>query len=74
MIENAEDVLRSLGFSQFRVRCHNHIARIEILCGEFEKLLSVREKVAADFKSFGFKYVTMDLLGYRTGSLNENLR
>lgn len=73
MIENAEDVLRSLGFSQFRVRCHNHIARIEILCGEFEKLLSVREKVAADFKSFGFKYVTMDLLGYRTGSLNENL-
>lgn len=73
MIEKAEDILSALGFKQFRVRCHKDIARIEILCGEFEKLLSVREKIVDDFKGFGFKYVTMDLLGYRTGSLNENL-
>ncbi|MCD7918885.1 MAG: ATP-dependent sacrificial sulfur transferase LarE [Clostridiales bacterium] len=75
MVDKAEQLLLDLGFQQVRVRIHGNIARIELMPQEFEKLIQedVRKTVYADFKSFGFSYVTLDLIGYRTGSMNETL-
>lgn len=76
MVEKGEQLLFSLGFHQFRVRIHGTLARIELLPEEMEQLLTaaLREKIAKEFRSFGFSYVTLDLQGYRTGSMNEGLR
>ena len=63
--------LLDLGFHQLRVRIHGKMARIEVLPAEFEKLLEHREEIVTAFKRFGFTYVTMDLQGYRMGSMNE---
>ena len=68
-----EQLLLDLGFHQLRVRIHGTIARIEVLPAEFEKLLQNREQIVAEFKKYGFTYVTMDLQGYRMGSMNETL-
>jgi uncharacterized protein len=75
MVERGEQLLLDLGFSQFRVRLHGNLARLEILPNEFEKLLrkDVRERVYNELKALGFSYVSMDLEGYRTGSMNEVL-
>ena len=73
MVDRAEQLLLDLGFHQVRVRIHGKIARIEIWPEEFDRLLSVRERIYRQFQSFGFTYVTLDLLGYRTGSMNETL-
>lgn len=75
MVDKAEQLLLDLGFHQVRVRIHGAMARIELLPQEFAKLLAddVRTHVYAQLKSFGFTYVTLDLLGYRTGSMNETL-
>ena len=75
MVEKAEDLLLGLGFKQVRVRIHSNIARIEILPEEFDKIMSpkIREKVVSSLKEYGFSYVTLDLKGYRTGSMNEVL-
>ena len=75
MVDQAEQLLLDLGFHQVRVRIHGTIARIEIMPEEFEKLLAedVRKNIYLQLKSFGFTYVTLDLLGYRTGSMNETL-
>ena len=73
MVDQAEQLLLDLGFHQLRVRIHGEIARIEVLPDEFEKILSFRERVTRAFKEYGFQYVTMDLQGYRTGSMNETL-
>lgn len=76
MVDKAEQLLLDLGFHQVRVRIHGTMARIEIMPEEFSKLISddVRNKITTSFKSFGFTYVTMDLTGYRTGSMNEVLK
>ena len=74
MVDRAEQLLLDLGFHQVRVRIHGMIARIEIHPDEFEKLIDVREDVYRKFRSFGFTYVTLDLMGYRTGSMNETLK
>ena len=73
MVDRAEQLLLDLGFRQVRVRIHGSMARIEVLPEEFEKLINedVRNRITAAFRSFGFTYVTMDLIGYRTGSMNE---
>lgn len=73
MVDKAEQMLLDLGFRQVRVRIHGTMARIEVLPDEFEKLISeeIRSRITASFKSYGFTYVTMDLTGYRTGSMNE---
>ncbi len=71
-VEAAEDFLLSAGFKQMRVRVHGNIARIEILPEQFDMLLSLREKISARLKTLGFDYVTLDLQGYRTGSMNLN--
>lgn len=76
MVDRAEQLLLDLGFHQVRVRIHGTIARIELLPEEFPKILvdDVRKNVYLQLKSFGFTYVTLDLLGYRTGSMNETLQ
>jgi uncharacterized protein len=75
MIDRAEQLLLDMGFKQVRVRYHGDIARIET-DGEGFRLLEnkeAREKIYSDFKRIGFTYVALDLLGYRTGSMNEGL-
>lgn len=76
MVDKAEQLLLDLGFRQVRVRIHNMMARIEIMPEEFEKLISddVRSQITEKFREYGFDYVTMDLTGYRTGSMNEVLK
>ena len=75
MVEQAEQLLFELGFRQFRVRMHGMLARIEALPEELERLTEpeVRKKVYTRFSELGFTYVTLDLKGYRTGSMNETL-
>ncbi len=73
MVDRAEQLLLDLGFHQVRVRIHGRIARIEVLPEEFEKILENRERISDELKEIGFTYVTMDLQGYRTGSMNETL-
>lgn len=73
MVDKAEQLLLDYGFHQMRVRIHDRMARIEVLPEELGKLLQdeVRKDVVEKFTSFGFSYVTVDLKGYRTGSMNE---
>ena len=73
MVDKAEQLLLDLSFHQVRVRIHGTIARIEIMPEEFPELISeeIRSRITSSFKEFGFTYVTMDLTGYRTGSMNE---
>ena len=75
MVDKAEQLLLDMGFHQVRVRIHGNIARIEVLQGEITKIVEEknRMKIASKLKEYGFDYVTLDLLGYRTGSMNETL-
>lgn len=74
MIEKAEQLLLDLGFHQVRVRIHgDNLARIEVDENDLDKVLKYRRKITDDFRSYGFTYVTMDLTGYRTGSMNETM-
>jgi uncharacterized protein len=73
MIEEAESVLAGLGFLQLRVRMHTGIARIEVNKEDWEKILDIHGAVVKAFKSIGFSYVTLDLEGYRSGSMDEVL-
>ena len=73
MVDRSEQLLLDMGFHQLRVRIHGNIARIEVMPDEFEKLIKNRENIYTRLKSFGFDYVTMDLQGYRTGSMNETV-
>ncbi|MBN1973383.1 MAG: ATP-dependent sacrificial sulfur transferase LarE [Sedimentisphaerales bacterium] len=74
-IEEAEDFLRELGFVEFRVRHHDTIARIEVNLKDLNKIISEpnRQKIINKLKSIGFKFITIDLQGFRSGSLNETL-
>jgi len=72
-IEAAEAVLRDLGFRQLRVRHHDTLARIEVPVADFARLLEVRDEVIRQFKAIGYTFVTMDLGGFRSGSMNEVL-
>jgi uncharacterized protein len=77
MVEQAEQLLLELGFRQVRVRIHGgNLARIEVFPQEVERLMepAMREKITQALKGFGFTYVTLDLQGYRTGSMNETFR
>jgi len=75
-VERGEAVLRKLGFREFRVRVHESLARLEIAPGELEKALNIEtaEHLANEFKKIGFRYVTLDLEGFRSGAMNEVLR
>jgi len=72
-VERAEQFLMDLGFGQVRVRSHGDLARIELCSEDIPKAVEQREKIYAALKEFGFAYVALDLLGYRTGSMNEVL-
>jgi uncharacterized protein len=74
-VETGEDAIRKLGFRQFRVRHHGDLVRIEIAPDELPKALNpqMTQILTEIFKKLGYKYVTLDLEGYRTGSLNEVL-
>ena len=72
-VAQGEAYLHALNFEIVRVRNTGPTAKIEVLPGEIERLISMRELVTGYFKQIGFKYVTVDLEGYRTGSLNEVL-
>ena len=76
LIEQAEDVLRTLGFRVFRVRHHEALARLEIARDEMARALepAVAEQLTRELRALGYQYVTIDLQGYRLGSLNEALR
>jgi uncharacterized protein len=71
-IEKGEEVLLAMGFRQFRVRHHGELARIEISREELPRMLSLElfEQASAGLKRLGYKYVTLDLEGYRSGSMN----
>ena len=75
-VERGENILRKFGFREFRVRFHEQLVRLEIAPEEFEKALNKKtiDKLASEFKALGFKYVTLDLHGYRTGAMNEILK
>jgi len=74
-IERAEDVLHSLGFRVYRVRHHDNLARVELGADEMMRALdpAVREALVGDIKAAGYQFVTLDLQGYRMGSLNEGI-
>ena len=75
-VDKAEQLLWELGFKQFRVRVHGNLARIEVLPDELQRALAepVRSTLHNKLQEYGFDYVTLDLLGYRTGSMNEILK
>jgi uncharacterized protein len=74
-VEACEEVLRGFGFRQFRVRVHDAVARIEVGPDEIPRLFEpeITDAVHARFRENGFLYVSVDLKGYRTGSMNEGL-
>jgi uncharacterized protein len=73
MIEEAEEFLAARGFGQLRVRLHGTIARIEVPKEVMRKMLDMQPAVVKKLKSIGFSYVTLDLEGYRSGSMDEVL-
>ncbi len=75
-VEQAEDFLRSLGLCNFRVRHHENLARIEVDQSEMSRLMEPKlfGQISSRFKSIGYSYVTLDLEGFRSGSLNEELK
>lgn len=70
----AEDFLANKTFKAFRVRTHNNIARIEVPEKDFDKLLSHRKSIRAEFKKIGYDYITLDIEGYRSGSMDINIK
>lgn len=74
-VDQGEDFLRDLGFKQLRVRHHGNIARIEVPLEDLRRVLDeeLRNKINDYFKALGFNYVTIDLAGFRSGSMNEVL-
>lgn len=73
MVEQAEQFLLDLGFLQMRVRIHGTLARIEVLREDFDKIMEyeIRTKITKKLLELGFSYVTVDLVGFRSGSMNE---
>jgi uncharacterized protein len=74
-IDRGEEILREFGFREFRVRHHDQLVRLEISQAEMDRILhrEVFKELAARFRELGFKYVTLDLDGFRSGSMNEVL-
>ncbi|MBZ2386354.1 ATP-dependent sacrificial sulfur transferase LarE [Anaerococcus murdochii] len=72
-LEKAEAFIRDLGFIKFRVRDHSNIARIELTPEDFMAFIEKKDQVIKEFKSLGFSYVTLDLEGFRSGSMDEGL-
>jgi uncharacterized protein len=72
-VASAEEILKKIGFAELRVRYHESVARIEVPINEFENVMAQRGKIVESIKDCGFRYVTLDLQGFRSGSMNEGL-
>lgn len=72
-LASAEYEIRKLGFTQFRLRSHESLARFEFVSSEMDKAWGMKENLVSICKNAGYKYITIDLAGYRTGSMNEVL-
>lgn len=72
-VEQAEDALAELGFSQYRVRHHEEVARLELVPEEFAKAIELRQRIEEKLKACGYRYVALDLSGFRSGSLNDGI-
>jgi uncharacterized protein len=70
-IEQAEAALRGLGFGQLRVRHHGDVARIEVPPEDFQQVLAQRKRIDAALRELGYRFVALDLRGFRSGSMNE---
>ncbi len=75
-VDTGEEIMRALGFREFRVRHHDELVRLEIAPAELDRALdrAVADELARRFRALGFRYVTLDLHGYRTGAMNEVLK
>lgn len=73
-IDKAEEFIKGLDIRQVRVRSHKDIARVEVAKGDFAKLLKSGDAVTNYLKTLGYSYITMDLIGYRTGSMHESAK
>ena len=73
-VEQAEELLADIGLTQFRVRHHGDVARLEVMPDDMPMILQRRQEIESKMKSFGYLYVTLDLGGFRSGSLNDVLR
>ena len=76
MVDQGEQLLMDMGFKQFRVRIHGNVARIELLPEDFGRFMedNIRLDIAKRFKEIGFAYTALDIIGYRTGSMNETIK
>ena len=76
VIEQAEEALGALGFRVCRVRHHGEVARVEVAPADLARAIDpdISRVIVGELKGLGYRYVTLDLQGYRTGSLNEGLR
>jgi uncharacterized protein len=74
IIEAAEQILKNLGLRQVRVRHHGPVARIEVEPEDFENVLANREEIIHQIEALGYSYATLDLAGFRSGSLNKELK
>ncbi len=72
-VEQAEQVLKRLGVRQARVRHHQPVARIEVEPADFDTVLAHREEIIRQLEALGYGYVTLDLAGFRSGSLNKDI-
>lgn len=72
-IESAENCLAELGFTQYRVRHHGDVARLELIPEEMDKALAQKSIIYDQLKAFGYRFVALDLAGFKSGSLNEGL-
>jgi pyridinium-3,5-biscarboxylic acid mononucleotide sulfurtransferase len=72
-IEQAEALLRRMGFGQLRVRHHDQVARLEVEGSEFERVLTNRTAIITNLRKLGYTYVTLDLVGFRSGSMDEEV-
>ncbi len=73
-VAQAEEFLRSRGYAQVRVRHHGEIARLEVGAEEMERAFAERQEISTELKDAGFLYITLDLTGYTSGSLNAALK
>ena len=73
MVEDAENTMHDLGFSNLRVRLHGKIARIELIPEEFEKAASIRHRILGVLQGGGFSYITLDLKKYRSGGSMDKM-
>ena len=75
MVDRAEQFLIEMGFIEERVRIHNNLARIEVPAADIPRIAAdeIRSRIYEEFRKIGFMYISLDLKGYRTGSMNETL-